>query len=240
MKPNHKTVLGAFCAAGMALASGSAMAHSGAGALMMNLNIGPSMVAEYLSIPPEGDYLIPHANINNNSGVAWQGMIVQILTWNEYTSQYELSPAGDTISFGETTTTGDADWAIQGGAAGLHVKLNGIYQCNGVDATSYCLGDGTTGQVSNPGSWSWARGLDPDTYTVTLDPDKLLAQPGQNLHVGGYEIEYGSQANLWGLRFTAVAAVPEAETWAQMAAGLALTGVMVRVQRRRKIGGDAT
>ncbi len=233
MNLDHKHLLGSVCSAVLMAASGGVMAHSGAGMLPLNLSIGPSMVAEYLSIPPEGDYLLPHVNIDNISGVAWQGMIIQILTWNEFTSRYELSPAGDGVSFGESTTTGDADWATQGGAAGLHVKLNGIYQCNGVDATSYCLGDGVTGQISNPGSWTWTRELNPDTYTVSFDPDKLLVQSGQNLHVGGYEIEYGSQSSIWGLRFTAIAAVPEASTWAQMAAGLALTGGMVRLRRRR-------
>ena len=233
MKLDRKHMLGGIFTASLMMASNGAMAHAGAGMLPLNLSIGPSLVTEYLSIPPEGDYLVPHVNIDNISGVAWQGMIVQILTWNEYTSQYELSPSGDGVSFGEFTTTGDADWATQGGAAGVHVKINGIYQCNGIDATSYCLGDGVNGQVSNPGSWTWSRELNPDTYTLSFDPSKLLAQPGQNLHVGGYEIEYGSQSNIWGLRFTAIAAVPEASTWAQMAAGLALTGVMVRSRRRK-------
>jgi hypothetical protein len=203
--------------------------------LPLNISIGSSLVTEYLSIPPEGDYIVPHVNIDNVSGVAWQGMIVEILTWNEYTSQYEVSPAGDGISFGEFTTSSAADWATQGGDAGVHVKLNGVYQCNGVDATSYCLGDGVNGQVSNPDSWTWSRELDPDTYTLSFDPSKLLIQTGQNLHVGGYEIEYGSQSNIWGLRFTAVAVVPEADTWAMLLAGLGMVGLSVR---RRKTQQD--
>lgn len=227
MKAHQKLLLGALGSGALFMSNG-AWAHAGAGTLPLNISIGPSLVTEYLSIPPEGDFIVPHVNIDNVSGVAWQGMVVQILTWNEFTSQYEVSPAGDGISFGEFTTTSDADWATQGGAAGVHVKLNGIYQCNGVDATSYCLGDGINGQVSNPGSWTWTRQLNPDTYTVSFDPSKLLIQPGQNLHVGGYEIEYGSQSNLWGLRFTAIAAVPEADTWGQMLAGLALLGMVLR------------
>lgn len=235
MKLNHKHLLGTFCTASLMMASGGVWAHSGAGMLPLNISIGPSMVTEYLSIPPEGDYLVPHVNIDNTSGVAWQGMIVQILTWNEFTSQYELSPAGDGVSFGEFTTTSAADWATQGGVAGVHVKLNGVYQCNGVDATSYCLGDGVNGQVSNPGSWTWSRELNPDTYTLSFDPSKLLIQSGQNLHVGGYEIEYGSQASNFGLRFTAIAAVPEADTWTMLLAGLGLVGLGVRRSKQRKV-----
>lgn len=235
MKPDRTICLSCLCAATLMLASGGTWAHSGASTLPLNLSIGDSLVTEYLSIPPEGDFIVPHVNIDNVSGVAWQGMIVEILTWNEFTNQYVVSPSGDGISFGESTTTSAADWATQGGVAGVHVKLNGVYQCNGVDATSYCLGDGVNGQVSNADSWSWSRDLNPDTYTLSFDPSKLLIQSGQNLHIGGYEIEYGSQSSNWGLRFTAVAAVPEADTWAMLLAGLGMVGLSVR---RRKMQQD--
>lgn len=213
----------------LALCSNGAWAHAGAGTVLENITIGPSLTALGAELYAEGDYVVPHMTLYNASGQTWVGMKVEILSWNPYTLSYEPSPAGDAISFGQYTTTGDADWATQGGAAGLHVKLNGIYQCNGVDAASYCTG--VTGQVMNPDAWTWTRDLDPDTYTVLFDPDKLVALNGQNLHVGGYEIEYGAQTENFRLRFTAITAVPEAENWAMLLAGLGLVGF--RASRRR-------
>lgn len=193
----------------LAAASNGAFAHAGAGTVMGNVSIDSSLVGYSEIMYAEGDYLVPHMTLFNNSGTTWAGVTVTIETWDPYALIFAPSPFGDGISFGQYTTTGDADWATQGGAAGLHVKLNGIYQCNGVDATGYCTGD-VTGQVSNPGSWSWTRSLSPDTYSVTLDTALLAILPGQNLHIGGYEIEYGSQTENFRLRFdvTEVAAVP--------------------------------
>lgn len=215
----------------LAAASNGAFAHAGAGAVMGNINIDGSLVGYSDILYAEGDYLVPHMTLYNNSGVTWSGATVTIETWDPYASVYTPSPFGDAISFGQYTTTSAADWATQGGPAGLHVKLNGIYQCNGVDATDYCTGN-VTGQVSNPGSWSWTRNLSPDTYTVTLDPAYLAILPGQNLHVGGYEIEYGSQTENFRLRFdvTALAPVPlPASVWL-LTGGLAALG---RFARRR-------
>ncbi len=104
-----------------------------------------------------------------------------------------------------------------------------------MDATSYCLGDGVNGQVSNAGSCNLTRELNPDTYTVNFDPSKLLIQSGQNLHIGGYEIEYGSQSSNFGLRFTALAAEPEADTWAMLLADLGLVGISARRRNQRHI-----
>ena len=177
---------------GLATASVGAFAHAGAGTVMGNVTIDSSLMGYSDILYAEGDYLVPHMTLYNNSGLTWTGVTVTIETWDPYALMFVDSPFNDAISFGQYTTTSDADWAIQGGPAGLHVKLDGIYQCNGVDATDYCTGN-VTGQVSNPDSWSWTRSLDPDTYTVTMDPAYLAILPGHNLHVGGYEIEYGSQ-----------------------------------------------
>lgn len=226
----HKHLSQTALAGLLAALCNGAWAHAGAGTILENITIDSSLTALGQILYAEGDYLVPHMTLYNQSGQTWVGMKVEILTWNPYSSEYELSPSGDGVSFGEYTTTSEADWATQGGVAGLHVKLNGIYQCNGVDAASYCTG--VTGQVMNPDSWTWTRDLNPDTYTVMFDPSKLVALNGQNLHIGGYEIEYGSQTENFRLQFTAITAVPEASTWTQMAAGLALTGAMIRLRRR--------
>lgn len=229
---NKQILLQTALAGLLAALCNGAWAHAGAGTVLENININSSLTALGQELYAGGDYVVPHMTLYNQSGQTWAGMKVEILTWDPYSSAYVPSPAGDGISFGQFTTTSDADWALQGGAAGLHVKLNGIYQCNGVDAASYCTG--TTGQVMNPGSWTWTRDLNPDTYTVMFDPSKLSVLNGQNLHIGGYEIEYGSQTENFRLRFTAITAVPEASTWAQMAAGLALTGAMAGMRRRTR------
>lgn len=210
----------------LAATSVSVCAHSGAGAVMGNINIDSSLLGYSDIMYAEGDYLVPHMTLYNNSGTTWAGVTVSIETWDPYAMVFAPSPFGDAISFGQYTTTGDADWATQGGPAGLHVKLNGIYQCNGVDATGYCTGN-VTGQVSNPDSWSWTRSLSPDTYTVTLDTALLAILPGQNLHIGGYEIEYGSQTENFRLRFDVaeVAAVPlPASLWLFASGLLSLLG----------------
>lgn len=212
----------------LAATSTAVFAHAGAGVVMGNINIDGSLLGYSDIMYAEGDYLVPHMTLYNNSGTAWSGVTVTIETWDPYALMFVDSPLNDGISFGQYTTTGDADWATQGGPAGLHVKLNGIYQCNGVDATGYCFGDGTTGQASNPGSWSWSRDLDPDAYIVTLDPAYLAILPGQNLHVGGYEIEYGSQTENFRLRFdvAAVSPVPlPASVWLLGSGMLAVCGV---------------
>lgn len=74
--------------------------------------------------------------------------------------------------------------------------------------------------------------LNPDTYTVMFDPTKLVALDGQHLHLGGYEIEYGSQTENFRLRFTAITAVPEADGWVLMLAGL---GLVSWATRRRHV-----
>jgi hypothetical protein len=222
----NQRLMQAALASLLAVLGEGAWAHAGAGTVLENITIGPSLTALGEVLYADGDYLVPHMTLYNQSGQTWIGMQVEILTWNPNSSAYENSPAGDAISFGQYTTSSAADWATQGGAAGLHVKLNGIYQCNGVDAASTCTGN--TGQVMNPGSWSWTRDLNPDTYTVMFDPNKLVALDGQNLHIGGYEIEYGSQTENFRLRFTAITAVPEADAWALMLAGLGLVGWVAR------------
>ena len=224
---NHKHLAQTALTGLLAVLCNGAWAHAGAGTVLENITIGSSLTALGQELYAEGDYLVPHMTLYNQSGQTWIGMKVEILTWDPYSLAYVPSPSGDGVSFGESTTVSAADWATQGGAAGLHVKLNGIYQCNGVDATGYCTGT-VNGQVSNPGSWSWTRDLNPDTYTVMFDPSKLVALNGQNLHVGGYEIEYGSQTDNFRMRFTAITAVPEADNWAMMLAGLGMLGLLVR------------
>jgi hypothetical protein len=170
----------------------------------------------------------------NTSNKTWTGVTVTIETWDPYLQMFLASPINDAISFGQYTTADDADWATQGGAAGLHVKLNGIYQCNGVDATDYCTGD-VNGQVFNPDSWTWSRNLDPDIYSILLDPSRLVALPGQNLHIGGYEIEYGSQTENFRLRFdaTELAPVPvPAAVWLMVSGLVPMFGLTRRRSRQ--------
>ncbi|HEY9198861.1 MAG TPA: hypothetical protein VIR60_05790, partial [Gammaproteobacteria bacterium] len=72
------------------------------------------------------------------------------------------------------------------------------------------------------------RDLDPDIYTVTLDPAYLAILPGQNLHIGGYEVEYGSQTENFRFRFNVseVSAVPlPAGLWLFASGLLALGGL---------------
>jgi hypothetical protein len=225
----NNTSLVRIVAAGLlATISNGVWAHGDSGIVTETITIGESLTALGQVLYAEGDELVPHMTLVNNSGETWIGMQVEILAWNPYTLAYEPSPAGDGVSY--NAALNDALWATQGGEAGLHVRLNGVYQCNGVDAASYCTGD-VTGQVSNPDSWTWTRSPDSDTYTVMFDPSKLVALDGQSLHVGGYEIEYGSQTENFRLNFTAITAVPEADTWAMLLAGLGMVGLNVR---RRK------
>ena len=214
----------------LAMASTGAFAHAGAGTVMGNVSIGSSLVGYSDILYAEGDYLVPHMTLFNTSGLTWTGVTVTIETWDPYALMFVDSPLNDAISFGQYTTTSDADWAVQGGPAGLHVKLDGIYQCNGVDATGYCTGN-VTGQVSNPNAWSWTRSLDPDTYSVTLDPAYLAILPGHNLHVGGYEIEYGSQTENFRLRFDVAAVAPVPLPAAAWMFGGGLLGVFATARR---------
>jgi hypothetical protein len=237
MTVSGKKISGVLVGLSLAATSTGAFAHAGANTVLGNINIDSSLVGYSDIWYAEGDYLVPHMTLYNNSGTIWSGVTVTIETWDPYALTFVDSPLNDAISFGQYTTTGDADWATQGGPAGLHVKLDGIYQCNGVDATSYCLGDGTTGQVSNPGSWSWTRSLDPDTYAVTLDPSKLVVLPGHNLHVGGYEIEYGSQTENFRLRFNVAEFTPvplPASLWLFASGMLGVFGAARRSKAARR------